>query len=288
MSWWQNDYYDDDDFFHDDDFIDDYETPADAIVVEGPIRAESRRGDIGQEWWGKQWVQALEHLGLDGRLQRGKRYARNGSVKRLEISHGTIYAEVQGSYPRPYKTSIHLKQLTDDEWQQALDALSQQAIYAAKLLAGEMPGDIEALFQGIGLSLFPQSQRHIDFDCSCPDWGNPCKHGAAVYYLIAEQLDVDPFMLFHIRGRKREAVLQALRQYDLASDTEQAETQDNTITLENFWGENPVMLVRDVPVRFDKPFALKQLGTPPGHIENDLKKLHEDISLEALRWLGLA
>lgn len=288
MSWWQNDYYDDDDdFFYEDDFIDDYATPADAIIIKGPIRAESRRGDIGQEWWGKQWVQAMEPLGLDGRLQRGKRYARNGSVKRLEISHGTIYAEVQGSRRRPYRTSIHLKSLTDEEWQQALDALSQQAIYAAKLLTGEMPGDIEALFQGIGLSLFPQSQRAIDFDCSCPDWGNPCKHGAAVYYLVAEQLDVDPFILFHIRGRKRDAVLQALRHYDLVNAAEQAETQSYAVTLENFWGDTPVTLVRDLPLRFDKPLALKQLGEPPGYLEKELQKLHNVMSSEALRWLGL-
>lgn len=287
MSWWKDYDYDDDDFY-DEDFIDDYETPGDAIVLEGPVRAESKRGDIGQEWWGKQWVQAMEHLGLDGRLQRGKRYARNGSVKRLEISHGTIYAEVQGSYRRPYKTSIHLKPLTDEEWQQALDALSQQAIYAAKLLAGEMPGDIEALFQGIGLSLFPQSSREIDFDCSCPDWGNPCKHCAAVYYLIAEQLDVDPFILFHIRGRKRDTVLQALRQFNIASDAiEAADAENYAITLENFWGDDPVTLVRALPVRFDKPFSLKQLGTPPGHIENEFKKLHKDVSEQALRWLGL-
>lgn len=283
MSWWEYDSY------HDDDFMDDYETPAEAIVVDGPIRAESRRGDIGREWWGKQWVQAMEHLRLDGRLQRGKRYARNGSVLRLEISHGLIYAKVQGSYPQPYTTSIGLKPLTDDEWQQALDALSQQAIYAAKLLAGEMPGDIEALFQGIGLSLFPQDRRHIAFDCSCPDWGDPCKHGAAVYYLLAEQLDVDPFILFHIRGRSREAILQALRQYDLVSETtDQAETDDHAITIENFWGDEPVTLVRDLPVRFDEPYVFKQLNTPPANIEKDLKRLHDDISAEAMRWLGLA
>lgn len=286
MSWWQN-YDDDDDFYDVDDFIDDYETPADGIVIEGPIRAESRRGAIGQEWWGKQWVQAMEHLGLDGRLQRGKRYARNGSVKRLEISHGTMYAEVQGSRRRPYRTSIHLKPLSDLEWQQALDTLSQQAIYAAKLLAGEMPGDIEALFQGIGLSLFPQSKGEIDFDCSCPDWGNPCKHCAAVYYLVAEQLDVEPFILFHIRGRKREAVLQALRQYDLAGAEEGSDEPDYAIGVDSFLSDEPASLVRDLPVQFDEPFALKQLGDSPGHLDNELKKLHRMISAEALRWLGL-
>lgn len=285
MSWWQDDFYDDDEFY-DDDYVDDYQTPTEALIIEGPIRAESRRGDIGQEWWGKQWVQAMEHLGLDGRLQRGKRYARNGSVKRLEISHGIVRAEVQGSRRNPYKTSIHLKPFSDEQWQQALEALSQQAIYAAKLLAGEMPSDIEALFQNMGLSLFPQNRRDIIFDCSCPDWGDPCKHGAAVYYLLAEQLDGDPFILFHLRGYQREAILQSLRQYDIVSPQD-ADSLSSAITLENFWGDAPTALVRDLPVQFETPFIIQQLNYPPGHLDNDLKRLYPDMTAQALKWLGL-
>jgi uncharacterized Zn finger protein len=149
--------------------LSDYATQPDTLVIEGPVRAVSTRGDIGREWWGREWVAAMEHLGLTARLQRGKRYARNGSVKRLEIGRGIAFAPVQGSRRNPYRTAIHLKPLTPDEWERALEALAEQAIYSAKLLAGEMPGDIEGVFQSAGLSLFPQSKEDIIFECSCPD-----------------------------------------------------------------------------------------------------------------------
>ncbi|GAB5491294.1 MAG: hypothetical protein Phog2KO_15090 [Phototrophicaceae bacterium] len=277
--WWDDDYYEDD------YTLSDYERPNDSLVIQGPIRAESRRGDIGQEWWGKQWVQTLENMGLDGRLQRGKRYARNGSVLLLEISQGMVYAEVQGSQARPYRSSISLKYLTDAQWQQAFDALSQQTIYAAKLLAGEMPSDIEAIFQAGGLSLFPQKRRDIDFTCSCPDWGDPCKHVAAVYYLIAEQLDTDPFILFHLRGRKRELVLQALRGYDLTTTSEH-EDKIVPLTVNNFWQSEFVAPVSKMPLATNEPFILRQLGDPPLALKKDLRLIYDQVSDEAWRWLG--
>ena len=280
MNWWY-----DDEGYEDDYTLSDYERPHDALIIQGPVRAVSRRGDIGQEWWGRQWVQALGDLGLDGRLQRGRRYARNGSVLMLEISHGITYAEVQGSQSSPYRVSINLKPLTATQWQQALDALSQQAIYAAKLLAGEMPGDIETIFQNEGLSLFPQKRRDIDFVCSCPDWGDPCKHSAAVYYLLAEQLDADPFILFHLRGRKREVVLQALRGYDLETITDESEL-DSIITAEDFWQSGFTSLVRQMPASVKEPVVLRQLGDPPASLTGDMRSIYDHVSDEAWRWLG--
>src|SRR5690606_10461275 len=161
------------------------------------------------------------------------------------ISHGMVYADVRGSYGRQYRTAIELRTLDDQQWQQAFDTLSEQAIYAAKLLAGEMPGDIEAVFQHTGLSLFPKTKKDIAFICSCPDWGNPCKHAAAVYYLIAEQLDADPFILFHLRGRSRNAVIQALRGYDLAlpSYDPEAEHANPSVQIAGFWDARDVNLV---------------------------------------------
>lgn len=279
--WW----YDNDDY--DDDYtLSDYDTPADAHIIQGPVRAVSRRGDIGQEWWGRQWVESVEKMNSDGRLQRGKRYARNGSVTVLEISHGIVYAEVQGSSSRPYRVSINLKQLSDEQWQEALKALSEQVIYVAKLLAGEMPEDIEGVFQNIGLSLFPRNRRDIDFVCSCPDWGDPCKHAAAVYFLVAEQLDNDPFILFHIRGRKRESILKSLRPYDV-DETETEITETFMLDVDKFWDAESTIFVRQMPTQIEESFALRQLGYPPAPIEKDLRKLYQGISEEARHWLGL-
>jgi uncharacterized Zn finger protein len=289
MGWW----YEYDDEYEDDNYtLSDYQTPPEAIILGGPVRAVSARGAIGREWWGQQWVAAMERLGVTGRLERGKRYARNGSVLSLEISHGMAYAKVQGSRPSPYRTAVSLKTFNDTEWKKALAALAGQAIYAAKLLAGEMPSDIEAVFQSVGLSLFPRSLKDIVFTCSCPDWGDPCKHAAAVYYLLAEQLDVDPFILFHLRGRTREQVLAVLRSHRSA-----AVTGDEAVALPDvppldadlagFWAGSAVNLIRSAPVRPEQPPLLRRLGDPPGNIDGALRDLYATISDEAYRWLGL-
>ncbi len=292
MSWYNYS----DDFEEDDYTLSHYETQPGAILVDGPVRAISKRGAIGREWWGMQWVAAMERIGHGGRLDRGKRYARNGSVLLLEIGHGIAYAKVRGSYSNSYRTAVHVRVLDDTQWEQALQALSEQAIYAAKLLAGEMPGDVEAVFQDVGLSLFPRSRKDIQFECSCPDYGDPCKHSAAVYYLLAEQFDADPFILFHLRGRSREAVLDTLRTYrgTDVGEVDTAELQEGIVPdvpsldtdLEQFWSGAGGNLVRSVPVRGDMPFALRQLGNPPGNVGGELREVYDVIAREASLWLG--
>ena len=91
-----------------------------------------------------------------------------------------------------------------------LDALGRQALFVAKLLAGEMPQDIEPVFREVGLSLFPAKLGDLETDCSCPDWSNPCKHIAAAYYLLGEEFDRDPFLIFTLRGLGRDALLARL------------------------------------------------------------------------------
>jgi uncharacterized Zn finger protein len=296
MSGWRyDDYYYDDDFEDDVDCGEDHETPAEAIVIEGPLRAISKRGDIGVEWWAKQWVAAVEAFYHDNRLQRGRTYARNGSVRQLEIGHGTAYARVQGSRSFPYCTEITLNPFAAEEWKQALAALGGQAIYSAKLLAGEMPSDIESVFQSVGLSLFPRSLEDIHFECSCPDYGNPCKHAAAVYYLLAEQIDADPFVLFHLRGKPREQILTTLRGLrSAATGTADAEETATVAVpqapaldadLSRFWGAS-TNLIHSAPVAPKKPPVLVQLGDPPDGIADDLRKIYRAITAEAIEQLG--
>jgi uncharacterized Zn finger protein len=289
MGWWYGNY--DDEYEEDNKTLGDYRTPPEAITLSSPVKATSTRGPIGREWWGQQWVAAMERIDDVGRLERGKRYARNGSVLRLEISHGITYAQVQGSRSTPYRTAVHLKTFNDNEWKGALAALSEQAIYAAKLLAGEMPADIEAVFQSVRLSLFPRNRKDIMFECSCPDWGDPCKHAAAVFYLLAEQLDTDPFILFHLRGRTRDQVLSTLRSHRSAAATgseaalQEVPTLDTLI--ETFWTGSTVNLIRAAPIRPDHPPLLRRLGEPPAALATPLADLYQTVSGEAYRWLGL-
>jgi uncharacterized Zn finger protein len=146
-----------------------------------------------------------------GRLSRGRSYARRGQVININEKFGRISAQVQGSRAKPYKVSIEIESLSDEAWEQVFDLLSGEAIFTAQLLAGEMPPEIEQVFSAVGASLFPTSRRQIITSCSCPDPANPCKHIAAVYFLMGEAFDANPFMLFRLRGRSQEQVLEALR-----------------------------------------------------------------------------
>jgi uncharacterized Zn finger protein len=173
------------------------------------IKAQSKQ--FGKTWWASKWLAALERLVDPGRLQRGRSYARSGQVLNIDIQPGRVDSRVQGSRPQPYKVWIKVKPLSDREWEKVADAMAEQALFAAKLLAGEMPQNIEEAFAAAKVNLFPTSRGDLETDCSCPDWSNPCKHIAAVYYLLGEQFDADPFLIFRLRGKSKEEIIQMLR-----------------------------------------------------------------------------
>jgi uncharacterized Zn finger protein len=181
------------------------------VRVEGGIQARSRRGSIGEQWWSRRFIDVLESFGMTGRLTRGRNYARRGQVIAFEISCGYVTAQVQGSRPKPYRVRIEVTPLTKPQWRKVEQALAGQALFRAKLLAGEMPREIEEVFAGCGTPLFPRSSRDMEMTCSCPDWGVPCKHEAAVCYVLAEAFDLDPFGILAWRGRGRDDLLGSLR-----------------------------------------------------------------------------
>ena len=197
----------------------DYSKPKPRKPANG-IKAQSRK--FGQTWWSGQWLMALERLIDPARLSRGRSYARSGQVLNLDVQSGRIDSRVQGSAPRPYKVKIEIKPLSEKEWDRVADGMSQQAIFAAKLLAGEMPENIEEAFAAAKVTLFPASRGDLKTACSCPDHSNPCKHIAAVYYLLGEQFDTDPFLLFRLRGKTKDEIISMLRtrraQYALAEE----------------------------------------------------------------------
>ncbi len=178
--------------------------------AKGGIRAQSKRGSFGESWWAKRWISVLESFDIGARMGRGRNYARSGQVLTIDIEKGTVKAKVQGSRPTPYRITIGIKSITPANWEKLVKVLSHQAIFVAKLLAGEMPQDIEKVFKAAGLSLFPEKSKDLKTECSCPDWSNPCKHIAAVYYLLGEEFDRDPFLIFKLRGLPREELIQML------------------------------------------------------------------------------
>ena len=186
--------------------------PARPIRVDGGIKARSKRGAIGEQWWSRRFIGVLESYGMSGRLARGRSYARAGQVLDFELSQGKVTARVQGSRARPYQVRIGVLPLTTAQWRRVMQQLAGQALFRAKLLAGEMPHEIEEVFGECGTPLFPRSASDLDMHCSCPDWGVPCKHLAAVCYVLAEEFDRDPFGMLAWRGKGREELLTGLRQ----------------------------------------------------------------------------
>jgi uncharacterized Zn finger protein len=186
--------------------------PARPIRVDGGIKARSRRGAIGAQWWSRRFIGVLESYGMSGRLARGRAYARAGQVLDFALAQGKVTAQVQGSRVRPYQVRIGVLPLTAAQWRRVESQLSGQALFRAKLLAGEMPPEIEEVFAECGTPLFPRLASDLDMRCSCPDWEVPCKHLAAVCYVLAEEFDREPFALLAWRGQGRDELLAALRQ----------------------------------------------------------------------------
>jgi uncharacterized Zn finger protein len=255
-----------------------YYEPSRPIKVEGGIKTKSERGEIGSTWWSKRWIGVLESFSMGTRLTRGRSYARQGQVLSIDVEPGIVKAKVQGSRPKPYDVKIRLKPLADQDWDQVTESMASQAIFAAKLLAGEMPTNIEEAFSAVKLSLFPTKVTELETECSCPDWANPCKHIAAVYYLLAERFDEDPFLIFKLRGRTKEQIIAALREKrtetppaESASTLESAASTEADISpplaesLDTFWQAGEALdtfAVNPSAARIDNAI-LKRLGEAP-------------------------
>jgi uncharacterized Zn finger protein len=196
-----------------------------------------------REWWAQRWVDVLESFGWVRRLARARNYAREGNVLEIEFRGAKVFARVQGTAPEPYKVSLSLDPFDDEQWQYVIESMSQRAIFSAKLLAGEMPQNIEEVFTANGLSLFPLTKFDIHSKCSCPDPANPCKHIGAVYYLLGDRFSEDPFVLFQLRGRTKDEIITALRKNrSTSTDDDSPEIDESTeipesqaLNLQQFW-----------------------------------------------------
>jgi uncharacterized Zn finger protein len=166
---------------------------------------------ISREWWSQRWLDLLDSYRFKKRLERARNYSRQGNVLSIEFHKSKVLAQVKGSEVEPYQVSLSLDIFSDEEWNYVIETMSHKSLFAAKLLAGEMPQNIEDVFTSNGLSLFPFTLNDIHSQCSCPDPAVPCKHIGAIYYQLSDRLSEDPFVLFELRGRSRERIIQDLR-----------------------------------------------------------------------------
>ena len=156
--------------------------------------------DFGRTWWGQQWLQSLNRIDFSNRLERGNRYAKNGSVKSINIRGNQIEAKVQGSQRKPYSISIVVPPFFDEEKEVFLNAISKNSLLLSKLLNRELPAELLHISDQNKIKIFPQSWQDIKLNCSCPDWAVPCKHLAAVIYMIANEIDQNPFIVFKLHN----------------------------------------------------------------------------------------
>jgi len=251
--------------------------PSRPRAVEDGLKARTSRGAIGESWWSRRFLDVLESFAMGSRLTRGRTYARKGQVISLEVVPGEVRATVQGSRVKPYRVTIGLAAFPEIVWARAEIALSEQALPSAKLLAGEVPPELEDLFADAGAPLFPRSVNELDQRCTCPDWEVPCKHLAATFYLLAEAFDDDPFLILRWRGRDRDALLSRLR--ELRADVPAEESDEAapaaagsslalagltrpTCQPERFWLPPAPLPARPATLDVDRDLLLRQLPTP--------------------------
>ncbi len=250
-----------------------------------------------EAWWVQRWVDLLNAYRFKKRLERGRIYARDGHILSLEYKGPKVTALVQGTAEEPYKLSIWLDTFSTEDWNYVIDSLSEQPIYSAQLLAGEMPADIEAVFTTNGLSLYPFSLGEVHSKCSCPDPKNPCKHIAAVYYQLGDLFREDPFVLFQLRGRSRDSLLESLRQKrqvmataetDGPTDAESSHRPAATVDLNSFWRYDDPLDADLVVITPSETTVLDTLGKIPLPPEDavtvmaQLKFLYQAVAQQAM------
>jgi uncharacterized Zn finger protein len=242
--------------------------------VTGGIRLAKRRASE-QSWWSQRWISMFEAIGHGERLLRGRDYATGGQVRTLEVhGDGGVRATVQGTRRTPYDVRITLRAVAATEWIVIADVLASRAAYRAALAAGSLPEDIEAVFARAGVALFPSDDDDVEYTCTCTDWARPCKHVAAVVYLVGDALDRDPLLALQLRGVDREVLTALVAGRAIDGDTA-AEPEDrsgvadeaaSTIDAHEFWN-GPAPDDRRAPIdlepaAIDAPL-IRILGGPP-------------------------
>ena len=230
------------------------------------IKAHTRRGPFARNWWAGRWIAALERVVSASRLSRGRTYARVGQVVSLDVEREGVKAVVQGSRAEPYKISIKLRKLSDADWARVIDAMAAEALYAARLLSGEMPEQIEDVFASVGSSLLPTEE---------------------------ERFDDDPFLMFLLRGRSQDEIVAALRALRASSESPPSDEADAEsepeLDIGTFW--TAPAQPDEIALHFALPethaLAIKRLGPPPFVPDHPafaaaMERMYEQISEYAL------
>lgn len=212
------------------------------LTVRGGIRAQSRRGGFARHWWGRHWLELLESFHLGARLGRGRGYAYAGQVIALSISAGRVTAQVQGGADRAYDGILACDPLDDAAHAHLVSSFRKRPLLLSRLLVRDLPHEVETLFAEAGTSLFPPDRYALKTHCTCRDWANPCKHLAAVFFLLIEAFDQDPLLLLSFRGIELDELLDSptsdLGAKKQKSPVENTSSTEKSLNETDFWGHN--------------------------------------------------
>lgn len=221
------------------------------IKTEGGMKVRTKKGEIGNKWWSKKLLSVLSTYGWNTRLDRGKRYARSGQVLRIHVGNGVVESEVQGSRSTPYKLSIKFPVVVEKEWKDIISTMKERPEFISSLLSGEVPPELEEIFADAKSPLFPSRGSEITMNCNCPDYANPCKHIAAVFFVLADNLDEDPFLLLQLKGKTKEELMKSLSSFSKEEIAPPGPVEKIRVekvsaeTLLNFWDTPSVTLKRE-------------------------------------------
>ena len=259
--------------------------------------AEAHGRDVS---WSARWFEYLKGQGFD--LKRGQALARRTQVKSLDVQFGRIRAEVAEPHRGECQVEIEVLPLRDDEWSAVLDALAEEALYAAQLLAGGNEWDtvlsvLDTVFRDAEVALLSTSSGPGEVVASCTDCqrhSGPCKHALVVLYRFGQMISEDPWLLLLLRGRDRHQVLTGLRlrrsnsvKGESHGDSEEAGSVSGT----SLAGYDGLRVLEDSAIRQDDELELvaqidafwggRQLG--PGGTRQDLRALHYNIAPPLIR-----
>lgn len=247
--------------------------------VRGGMKLSDSGWSLGMHWVARRWLDLLEASASADIIRLGADYARKGQTRSLRIDPGRITAVVQGRVSPAYRVVIDVPVISADQWETVIRIMGDQAIHAARLLSGELPGALDELFIGVNLSVPPPNAAEIHASCTCSDakagqvW---CKHACCAALLTAQELQTNPFIIFTLRGMPGEALAERLR--DRRASGSNTATRARVGGLSSVPGIDPASSLESEVERF------WEAGPGLGSIQTPLRP--PEVSNAILRRLG--
>lgn len=185
---------------------------------------------IANSFWGKAWCDHLKHYAdYDNRIDRGRSYIKNGFVFDLTIEKGLIDGVVCGSGSKLYQVRIEIDPIIN---QQLVQQIGGHIESLEALANGQFPKKLTETFLTSDNGLFP-NLNEINLSCNCPDWAHMCKHVSAILYAVGAKLDLNPLLLFELRGIDTTALIKKSVEEKMTTLLENAHTATSSRIIED-------------------------------------------------------